>query len=82
VRAAGDQRDRLRAFLQGHLSAAVSVKLLFIPAVQTAAVLPVDVNALVSSDATDRKRQNTARLLGGIDAAQSPETPVSRPDAV
>jgi len=69
VRASAGRRDRLRAFLQGHLPTGVDIEVVLTPAVQTAAVLPADVDALVSSDATDLERQQAAQLLEGIDAA-------------
>jgi hypothetical protein len=69
VRASAGRRDRLRAFLQGHLPPCVDVEVVLTPAVRTAAVLPADVDALVSSDATDLERQQAAQLLKGVDAA-------------
>ncbi|RCU44474.1 VWA domain-containing protein [Haloplanus salinus] len=69
VRASAGRADRLQAFLQGHLPAGVEVKVVLTPAVQTAAVLPADVDALVSSDATDLERRQAAQLLDGIDEA-------------
>jgi uncharacterized protein YegL len=68
VRASAGRRDRLRSFLQGHLPPGVDVEVVLTPAVQTAAVLPADIDALVSSDATDLERQQAARLLEGVDA--------------
>ena len=68
VRASAGRRDRLRAFLQGHLPPGVDIEVVLTPAVQTAAVLPVDIDALVSSDATDLERQQAVQLLEGIDA--------------
>ena len=67
VRASAGRRDRLRAFLQGHLPTGVDIEVVLTPAVQTAAVLPADIDALVSSDATDLERQQAAQLLEGID---------------
>ena len=69
VRASAGRRDRLRAFLQGHLPTGVDIEVVLTPAVQTAAVLPADIDALVGSDATDLERQQAAQLLDGIDAA-------------
>jgi len=69
VRASTDRCDRLRIFLQGHLPPSVDVEVVLTPAVQTAAVLPADVDALVSSDATDIERRQATRLLEGVDAA-------------
>ena len=68
VRASAGRRDRLRAFLQGHLPTGVDIEVVLTPAVQTAAVLPADIDALVSSDATDLGRQQAVQLLEGIDA--------------
>jgi hypothetical protein len=68
VRASAGRRDRLRSFLQGHLPPGVDVEVVLTPAVQTAAVLPADIDALVSSDATDLERQQAASLLEGVDA--------------
>ncbi|WP_318570671.1 hypothetical protein [Salinigranum marinum] len=68
VRASAGRRDRLRSFLQGHLPASVDVEVVLTPAVQTAAVLPADTDALVSSDATDLERRQATQLLEGIDA--------------
>ena len=69
VRASAGRRDRLQAFLQGHLPPGVDVEVVLTPAVQTAAVLPADVDALVSSDATDLEQQQATQLLEGVDAA-------------
>jgi uncharacterized protein YegL len=69
VRASAGRRDRLRAFLQGHLPSGVDVEVVLTAAVETAAVLPADIDALVSSDATDLERQQAAQLLKGVNAA-------------
>ena len=68
VRASAGRRDRLRAFLQGHLPAGVDIEVVLTPAVQTAAVLPADIDALISSDATELERRQAAQLLEGVDA--------------
>jgi hypothetical protein len=68
VRASAGRTDRLRAFLQGHLPPSVDVEVVLTPAVQTAAVLPADIDALVSSDATDLERRQATQLLEGVDA--------------
>jgi len=68
VRSSAGRADRLRSFLQGHLPPGVDIEVVLTPAVQTAAVLPADVDALVSSDATDLERQQAAQLLEGVDA--------------
>src|SRR6056297_1169062 len=68
VRSSTGRRDRLRAFLQGHLPASIDVEVVLTPAVQTAAVLPADIDALVSSDATDLERRQATQLLEGVDA--------------
>jgi len=69
VRMSAGRADRLQSFLQGHLPTGVDIEVVLTPAVQTAAVLPADIDALVSSDATDLERQQAAQLLDGIDAA-------------
>ncbi|MFC6943099.1 VWA domain-containing protein [Salinirubellus sp. GCM10025818] len=68
VRASAGRRDRLRSFLQGHLPPSIDIEIVLTPTVQTAAVLPADVDALVSSDATELERRKAAQLLKGVDA--------------
>jgi len=68
VRSSAGRADRLRSFLQGHLPPGVDIEVVLTPAVQTAAVLPADVDALVSSDATELERRQAAQLLEGVDA--------------
>jgi hypothetical protein len=68
VWASAGRCDRLRSFLQGHLPASVDVEVVLTPAVQTAAVLPADTDALVSSDAPDLERRQATQLLESIDA--------------
>ena len=68
VRSSAGRTDRLRSFLQGHLPPGVDIEVVLTPAVQTAAVLPADVDALVSSDATELERRQAAQLLEGVDA--------------
>ena len=53
VRASAGRRDRLQAFLQRHPPPGVDVGVVLTPAVQTATVLPADIDALVNSDETD-----------------------------
>jgi hypothetical protein len=60
--------DRLREFILGHLPDDVTVKVVISSSVQTAAVLPVDVEAIVSSDATDIEREQAEQFLAGVDA--------------
>jgi len=60
--------DRLRAFILGHLPRGVTVDVVISSSVQTAAVLPVDVDAIVSSDATEIERAQAEQLLAGVDA--------------
>ena len=68
VRSSAGRADRLRSFLQGHLPPGVDIEVVLTSAVQTAAVLPADVDALVSSDATELERRQAAQLLEGVDA--------------
>jgi len=60
--------ERLRAFVNSHLPAEIDVEVVLTPAVQTAAVLSANIEALVSSDATDIERQQAAQLLESVDA--------------
>jgi len=69
VRASTGRAGRLQSFLQGHLPPGVDVEVVLTSAVQTAAVLPSDIDALVSSDATDLERRQATQLLEGVDAA-------------
>ncbi|AXG12017.1 vWA domain-containing protein [Haloplanus rubicundus] len=59
--------DRLREFILGHLPRGVTVDVVISSSVQTAAVLPVDVDAIVSSDATEIERAQAEQLLAGVD---------------
>jgi uncharacterized protein YegL len=68
VRMSVGRADRLQSFLQGHLPPGIDIEVVLTPAVQTAAVLPADVDALVSSDATELERRQAAQLLEDIDA--------------
>ncbi|MFQ3293028.1 MAG: hypothetical protein ACI8VE_000082 [Natrialbaceae archaeon] len=60
--------DRLREFILGHLPRDVTVDVVISSSVQTAAVLPVDVDAIVSSGATEIERAQAEQLLAGVDA--------------
>jgi len=60
--------DRLREFILGHLPDDVTVDVVITAGVQTAAVLPADVEAIVSSDATDIERAQAEQFLAGVDA--------------
>lgn len=60
--------DRLREFIFGHLPEDVTVDVVISSGVQTAAVLPTDVEAIVSSDATDIERAQAEQFLAGVDA--------------
>jgi len=60
--------DRLREFILGHLPEDVTVDVVISSGVQTAAVLPTDVEAIVSSDATDIERAQAEQFLAGVDA--------------
>jgi len=60
--------DRLREFIFGHLPEDVTVDAVISSGVQTAAVLPTDVEAIVSSDATDIERAQAEQFLAGVDA--------------
>lgn len=68
VRMSAGRADRLQSFLQGHLPPGIDIEVVLTPAVQTAAVLPADVDALVSSDATELERRQAAQLLEDVDA--------------
>jgi hypothetical protein len=68
VRTSDSRADRLGSFIRGHLPPDVDVEVVLTPGVETAAVLPVDIDALVSSDATDLERQQAAQLLENVDA--------------
>ena len=68
VRASTNRADRLRAFIRGHLPPGIDVEVVLTPAVETAAVLHADIDALVGSDATDLERKHAAQLLDHIDA--------------
>jgi uncharacterized protein YegL len=68
VRASRDRAERLRAFICGHLPPGIDIEVVLTPAVQTAAVLPADLEAVLRSDATDLEREHAARLLDGVDA--------------
>jgi uncharacterized protein YegL len=60
--------DRLREFILGHLPHGISVDVIIGPGVETAAVLPADVDAVLSSDATDLERAQVTQLLADVDA--------------
>jgi len=60
--------DRLREFILGHVPEDVTVDVVISSGVQTAAVLPTDVEAIVSSDATDIERVQAKQFLAGVDA--------------
>jgi hypothetical protein len=47
VPASAGRRDRLRAFLQGHLPTGVDIEVVLTPAVQTVGVLPAAIDALL-----------------------------------
>jgi hypothetical protein len=55
-------------FICGHLPSGIEVDVVLTPTVKTAAVLPTDVDALVSSEATDLERQQAKQLLANVDA--------------
>ena len=67
TRLSPQRADRLREFICGHLPPDSSVTVRISPNVQTAAVLPADVDAVVSSDATEIEREQAEALLGDID---------------
>lgn len=68
VRVASRRADRIREFILGHLPDDVDVDVVITTGVQTAAVLPADVDALVSSNATEFQREQAEQLLGDVDA--------------
>jgi len=57
VRTSSGRTERLRAFIRGHLPTETDVEVVLTPAVETAAVLPANLDALVASDATEFERQ-------------------------
>ncbi|WP_436932007.1 VWA domain-containing protein [Halosimplex halobium] len=63
-----DRANRLREFICGHLPSEVTVDVVISAGIQTAAVLPADVEAVLSSDAADFERSQVERLLSGVDA--------------
>jgi len=67
VRTASGRTERLRAFVRGHLPPGIDVEVVLTPAVETAAVLPADLDALVASDATEFERQQAEQLLENVD---------------
>ncbi|WP_318570606.1 hypothetical protein [Salinigranum marinum] len=56
------------AFIRGHLPPGIDVEVVLTPAVETAAVLPANPDALVASDATEFERQQAEQLLENVDA--------------
>jgi hypothetical protein len=68
ARISTQRADRLREFILSHLPGEVTVDVIITSSVQTAAVLPADVDAIVSSDATDIERAQAERFLAGVDA--------------
>jgi len=68
IRASSNRADRLRSFVRGHLPPGIDVEVVLTPAVETAAVLPANPDALVASDATEFERQQAKRLLENVDA--------------
>lgn len=68
ARISTQRADRLREFILGHLPDEVTVDVVITSGVQTAAVLPADVDAIVSSDATDIERAQAEQFLAGVDA--------------
>ncbi|WP_255152702.1 VWA domain-containing protein [Halorarius halobius] len=68
VRTSSGRTERLRAFVRGHLPPGIDVEVVLTPAVETAAVLPASLDALVASDATEFERQQAEQLLENVDA--------------
>ncbi len=68
VRTSSGRTERLRAFIRGHLPTETDVEVVLTPAVETAAVLPANLDALVASDATEFERQQAEQLLENVDA--------------
>jgi len=68
ARISTERADRLREFILGHLPDDVTVDVVITAHVQTAAVLPADVDAILSSNATDIERAQAEQFLDGIDA--------------
>ncbi|WP_424016285.1 VWA domain-containing protein (plasmid) [Halorientalis pallida] len=59
---------RLQDFILGHLPPDIDVDVLITRGVKTAAVLPADIDAILSSAATDLERGQISRLLNGVNA--------------
>ena len=68
ARISTERADRLREFILGHLPDDVTVDVVITAHVQTAAVLPADVDAILSSNATDIERAQAEQFLAGVDA--------------
>jgi len=68
ARISTQRADRLREFILGHLPDEVTVDVVITSGVQTAAVLPADTDAILSSNATEFERVQAERLLDGVDA--------------
>jgi hypothetical protein len=68
ARISAQRSDRLREFILGHLSDGVTVDVVITLGVQTAAILPADLDAILSSDATDIERAQAEQFLAGVDA--------------
>ena len=68
VRTSSGRTERLRAFIRGHLPTETDVEVVLTPSVETAAVLPANLDALVASDATEFERQQAEQLLENVDA--------------
>ncbi|WP_192918699.1 vWA domain-containing protein [Salinigranum salinum] len=68
ARISPNRADRIREFICGHLPDGVDVDVVITTSVQTAAVLPADIDAILSSDATELQRDQTQQLLDDVDA--------------
>ena len=60
--------DRLREFILGHLPDGVTVDVVISAGIQTAAVLPTEIDAIFSSEATEIERAQAEQFLAGVDA--------------
>jgi hypothetical protein len=68
ARVSPQRADRLREFILGHLPDDVTADVVITAGIQTAAVLPADIDAIVSSDATAIERAQAEQFLAGVDA--------------
>ena len=68
ARISTDRANRIREFILGHLPDDIDVDVVITTSVQTAAVLPADIDAILSSDATELQRDQAQQLLVDVNA--------------